>query len=155
MNPLPQISTRIPGSIMQQKIVMTKLNREASAISSTMKGTKNLVKTISYSIQHFYHPDHSEIQRRGVPKLHSSLVHILFQHSAWQRLTVHFSKIPGENNKKVKDQTGIWQHCLNSECVWRFTWLDFAKDESLQKKCMSGWARFTSRSICSIISEYC
>jgi hypothetical protein len=114
MNPLLQISTRIPNSnIMIQKIVMTKLNRKASAISSTMKGTKNLVKTISYSIQHFYHPDHSEIQRRAVPKFHSSLVHILFQHSAWQRLTVHFSKIPGKNNNKKK----IRQGSDNTVCV--------------------------------------
>jgi len=108
MNLLPQNSTRIPNSnIMIQKIVMTKLNRKASAISSTMKGTKNLVKTMSYSIQHFYHPDHSEIQRRAVPKFHSSLVHILFQHSAWQRLAVHFSKIPGKNNKKKRSDRDL------------------------------------------------
>ena len=32
------------------------------------------------------------------------------------------------------------------------TWLDFANGESPEKKCMSGWVRFTSRSICSMIS---
>jgi len=36
------------------------------------------------------------------PEFHSSLAHILFQHSAWQRLTVHFSEIPGENHKKIR-----------------------------------------------------
>lgn len=113
-------------------------------------------KTISYSIQHFYHLDHSEIQRRVEPKFRSSLAHILYQHLAWQKLTVHSSEIPGEHHKKIRQL--IWHASLfklRAHEPWRFTWLDFAKDESPQKKCMSGCVRFTSRSICSIISEYC
>ena len=87
--------------------------QNSSAISSTMKGTKNLVKTFSYSIQ-----------RRAVSKFYASLVRILFHHSSWQRLTIHFFKIPCKKNKR-EDRTGIGQHYLNSVCE-DFTWLDCA-----------------------------
>ena len=79
--------------------------QNSSAISSTMKGTKNLVKTFSYYIQ-----------RRAVSKFYSSLVRILFHHSSWQRLTIHFLKTPCKKNKR-EDRTGIGQQCLNSVCV--------------------------------------
>ena len=74
----------------------------SSAISSTMKGTNNLVKTFSYSIQ-----------RRAVSKFYPSLVPILFHHSSWQRLTIHFLRFLV---RKIKE-TSLCED---------FTWLDCA-----------------------------